>query len=657
MDKLFVNFLPPWVETNIQPAFYDKESGSVLQQTARMYAKVNCLVRMFNKLSKETKETVEDYIAKFVELKDFVDTYFENLDVQEEINNKLDAMTEAGTLQEIITQYIQSNVAWAFTSVANMKASTNLVAGSYAQTTGYYANNDGGGALYYITDSEPSTYYETVGDLYAQLIVTGNRINAASYGIKGDGTFDDATAIQSAIDDACNYIQTRTSSTAAFGSPITVVLPDKKMYIKTQISTNEAIKLVGGGTSSTLILADDINYIIYARKDINTKSRNEESQIEGLEITNLRFDGSSRGYTCTSAIGLYGCDHFVLRDLWFNCIKGKSIELCASREGNVENIYTRFCGVYGSGDIDIITNPIIGGDTSNHNFGNNWNIVFPFGSAIKFVDGGFDYVNNTLIHGMFDSIINNLSTYFGTNDYQDTDNDFIVLNNSTRTSFGNLETFYAPDSSVYVNMTGSTAKIYNAHFGGHKSNAESQSDGRFFKLATNSTLMIENVEVTMGAMNADIFIVDDTSKVKGSMNNTNYSDINTDLQDLRRATKFSFEGEHNQPVYLGYNDGLQYTQITTGDKLMRVNMYLGESNPRDSLALNNKAMYIGTNQYATRTVVGIPDEGYFVLPQCNMSGLSYTVNHSIFFDENDNLKVMLYDSNNNNWVIKKITLS
>ena len=105
MDKLFVNFLPPWVETNIQPAFYDKESGSVLQQTARMYAKVNCLVRMFNKLSKETKETVDEYIAKFVELKDFVDTYFENLDVQEEINNKLDAMVEDGTLTELIANY------------------------------------------------------------------------------------------------------------------------------------------------------------------------------------------------------------------------------------------------------------------------------------------------------------------------------------------------------------------------------------------------------------------------------------------------------------------------------------------------------------------------------------------------------------------------
>ena len=108
--KNFINFLPPWVETNIQPAFYDKESGSVLQQTARMYAKVNQLVRCFNNLSKETKETIDEYIAKFVELKDYVDTYFENLDVQEEINNKLDEMAESGVLEQIITEYYQGYI-------------------------------------------------------------------------------------------------------------------------------------------------------------------------------------------------------------------------------------------------------------------------------------------------------------------------------------------------------------------------------------------------------------------------------------------------------------------------------------------------------------------------------------------------------------------
>ena len=82
-------FLPPWIETGLQPAFYDKESGTVLQQTARMYARVNMLIRMFNKLSKNTKTTVEDYIINSTKLHDYVYDYFDNLDVQEEINNKL----------------------------------------------------------------------------------------------------------------------------------------------------------------------------------------------------------------------------------------------------------------------------------------------------------------------------------------------------------------------------------------------------------------------------------------------------------------------------------------------------------------------------------------------------------------------------------------
>lgn len=106
MENIFVEFLPPWVETGMQPAFYDKESGTVLQQTARMYSRVNMLIRMFNKLSKETKETVEDYIGKFNELAQYVNNYFDNLDVQEEINNKLDAMEQSGQLAEIINEEI-----------------------------------------------------------------------------------------------------------------------------------------------------------------------------------------------------------------------------------------------------------------------------------------------------------------------------------------------------------------------------------------------------------------------------------------------------------------------------------------------------------------------------------------------------------------------
>lgn len=103
MENIFVEFLPPWIETGLQPAFYDKESGTVLQQTARMYARVNMLIRMFNKLSKNTKTTVEEYIDKFGDLYTYVHDFFDNLDLQEEVNIKLEDMVEKGEIHWSLT--------------------------------------------------------------------------------------------------------------------------------------------------------------------------------------------------------------------------------------------------------------------------------------------------------------------------------------------------------------------------------------------------------------------------------------------------------------------------------------------------------------------------------------------------------------------------
>ena len=136
----------------------------------------------------------------FIELKTFVDTYFDNLDVQEEINNKLDDMAEQGTLQEIITTYIQSNVAWTFDTVADMKLAENLVAGSYAQTLGFHSLNDGGGAIYKITNSGTANELDiiAVGNLYANLIYD-KQISVKQLGAYGDGTHDDVDAFKRII--------------------------------------------------------------------------------------------------------------------------------------------------------------------------------------------------------------------------------------------------------------------------------------------------------------------------------------------------------------------------------------------------------------------------------------------------------------------------
>ncbi len=109
MQNIFIELLPPWIETGLQPAFYDKESGTVLQQVARMWAKVIELGQGFNTFSTNVTGTVNSYITQFTELHDYVHDYFDNLDVQEEINNKLDDMVEDGTMEELLSHMYKFN--------------------------------------------------------------------------------------------------------------------------------------------------------------------------------------------------------------------------------------------------------------------------------------------------------------------------------------------------------------------------------------------------------------------------------------------------------------------------------------------------------------------------------------------------------------------
>lgn len=50
-------------------------------------------------------EAITELQEKYIELKEYVDNYFENLDIQTEIDNKLDEMADNGTLAEIIEDY------------------------------------------------------------------------------------------------------------------------------------------------------------------------------------------------------------------------------------------------------------------------------------------------------------------------------------------------------------------------------------------------------------------------------------------------------------------------------------------------------------------------------------------------------------------------
>lgn len=106
-----------------------------------------------------------------------------------------------------------------FDTVVDMKSSENLVAGSFAKTTGFYSVNDGGGALYKIRNitnddvidngSIISITADTTNTLIAELQVEKSSVSAKQFGVKIDDSTDDSVALQNAI----NYVHNNDSLT------------------------------------------------------------------------------------------------------------------------------------------------------------------------------------------------------------------------------------------------------------------------------------------------------------------------------------------------------------------------------------------------------------------------------------------------------------
>ena len=193
---------------------------------------------------------VEELQAKYIELKSYVDNYFDNLDVQEEINNKLDEMVEDGTLQEIIADYLNSKAIFGFDTIQDLKESTNLINGSYAQTLGYNAKNDGGEGLYKIRtitnddiiDNATIIALENNNTLIAELI--NNEVNFMQFGCYGDGIHDDTNNIKKAITYAGNNNKTIISSQKDYLITDYIVFPDVNLKLnQATFKTNYSIKI------------------------------------------------------------------------------------------------------------------------------------------------------------------------------------------------------------------------------------------------------------------------------------------------------------------------------------------------------------------------------------------------------------------------------
>ena len=144
-------------------------------------------------------EAVSELQNLYIELHDYVEHYFDNLDVQEEINNKLDKMAEDGDLATLLAPYIISNCTLNYNTLADLKGADNLSDGSFVQTYGNASLNDGQGRLYKIRTKNVLDVVDDVNiigltnypNLVGELIVTSNPTQQETITYLGSGADDD----------------------------------------------------------------------------------------------------------------------------------------------------------------------------------------------------------------------------------------------------------------------------------------------------------------------------------------------------------------------------------------------------------------------------------------------------------------------------------
>lgn len=136
--------------------------------------------------------------------------YITNLDVQEEINNKLNEMAQDGTLSEIIAQYIQLQGLLCFNDIEEMKNAQNLVNGSFVKTFGQFNYKDGNGELYKIRNITNQDIIDEINiialydeNLIAERIVKNEILLVDDF--KKETDTDDTLSITRAIEFGRNF--------------------------------------------------------------------------------------------------------------------------------------------------------------------------------------------------------------------------------------------------------------------------------------------------------------------------------------------------------------------------------------------------------------------------------------------------------------------
>lgn len=282
-------------------------------------------------LEKKVIPAIDNNAEAVKEIQDFLKT----LDLQDEVNNKLDEMAENGELESLIAVYLQSNAIISFDTVQDMVDSELLVDGSTVRTLGYYELNDGGGATYKIVN-DPSLNTDNSFVILLQNDLKAKLIYNSEISILQLGARSQKNNIRYDIHDyITKYITKNEQSYRKFAlfipqgiyytSPIEIVSENYKIY---GVSTNS------GKRKPTILSAwGNQEYIIKCGSSLNGSGY---GTIENITFSSALYDDSynrTSYYTISNACLVYNWVYYMTSNyLCFEYIVGSAFKISTSWE-------------------------------------------------------------------------------------------------------------------------------------------------------------------------------------------------------------------------------------------------------------------------------------------------------------------------------------
>lgn len=123
MKNYHIRPLPFWVLTDLQPAFYDSESGTVLQQLSRIYPKIQEVIDSYNDFVREVNRYIDEFENGIItDFNCFKNCIIKTMnDYIESIEMKIDLQDE---VIENAVNYMKDNLTQTITNLFN-EALTN----------------------------------------------------------------------------------------------------------------------------------------------------------------------------------------------------------------------------------------------------------------------------------------------------------------------------------------------------------------------------------------------------------------------------------------------------------------------------------------------------------------------------------------------------